>query len=125
MMLPLFKWVNSIYALLTIAALLPLTIFAGITLNVSLHKEQEVFEKELSAKAKIFASLVNTELKEQIKIAQVFTAVPVFDPPVNIEEIAERAERVLKHQPLYLSISLYDEHMKRIYSSSPHSADPI
>ena len=125
MAFPLFKWVNSIYVLLIIAALLPLTIFAGITLNVSLHKEEKVFETELLAKAKIFSSLVNTELKEQIKTAEVFTSVPLFDPPVNIAEIALRADRVLQHQPLYLSISLFDEHMKRIYSSSPHPSDPI
>jgi len=125
MVLPLWKWVNSIYALLIIAALLPMAIFAGVTLYVSLHKEQQVFKNELSAKARIFASLVNTELKEQIKIAAVFAAVPVFDPPVNIEDVAARADRVLKHQPLYLSVSLFDERMTRIYSSSPHPENPI
>jgi hypothetical protein len=123
--LQLLRWVHSIYALLIIAVLLPLTTFACITLIVSLHKEREVFKKELLARAKIFASLVNTELKEQIKIAEVFTAVPAFDPPVNIDTIASRVDRVLEHQPLYLSISLFDEHLKRIYSSSPHPADPI
>ena len=92
---------------------------------VSLHKEQQLFENELSAKAKIFSSLVNTELKEQIKIAEVFASVPLFDPPVNVEEVAIRANRVLKHQPLYLSVSLFDEHMTRIYSSSPHPASPM
>ena len=125
MALPLFRWVHSIYVLLVTAALLPLTIFAGITLYVSLHKEQQLFENELLAKAKIFSSLVNTELKEQIKVAEVFASVPLFDPPVNVEEVAIRASRVLKHQPLYLSVSLYDEHMVRIYSSSPHPASPI
>ena len=89
MTLPLLRWVHSIYALLIIAVLLPLTTFACITLIVSLHKEREV-----------------TELKEQIKIAEVFTAVPAFDPPVNIDTIASRVDRVLEHQPLYLSISL-------------------
>src|SRR6516164_4224536 len=108
MTLPLLRWVHSIYALLIIAVLLPLTTFACITLIVSLHKEREV-----------------TELKEQIKIAEVFTAVPVFDPPVNIDTIATRVDRVLEYQPLYLSISLFDEHLKRIYSSSPHPDDPI
>jgi len=124
MALPLFRWVHSIYVLLVTAALLPLTIFAGITLNVSLHKEKNVVQNELRAKAKIFASLVNTELKEQIKLTEVFTSVPVFDPPADIEGVGAHAERVLKHQPLYLSVSLYDEHMRRIYSSSPHSGNP-
>ena len=58
MTLPLLRWVHSIYALLIIAVLLPLTTFAYITLIVSLHKEREVFENELLARAKIFASLV-------------------------------------------------------------------
>ena len=42
---------------------------------------------------------------------------PLFYPPIDFSFIASRFERVEKHEPLWLSVSIFDSHLERVYSS--------
>jgi hypothetical protein len=42
---------------------------------------------------------------------------PLFDPPIDLSFIASRFERLEKHEPLWLSVSIFDSHLERVYSS--------
>ena len=111
------KGVSSIYILLITAALLPLVMFLGVSLNMSLYKEQQILENGLLSKTKIVSNLIDSELQEQIRQTKVYSSLPLFDPPIDISFIASRVERVEKHEPLWLSVSIFDSHLERVYSS--------
>ena len=78
------KGVSSIYILLITAALLPLVIFLGVSLNMSLHREQQLLENDLLSKTKIVSNLIDTKLKEQIRQIEIYSSFPIFDPPLFV-----------------------------------------
>src|SRR5271169_2202371 len=93
------KGVSSIYILLITAALLPLVIFLGVSLNMSLHRQQQLLENDLLSKTKIVSNLIDTELKEQIGQIEIYSSFPVFDPPIDLSFIASHvnAWRSMNH----------------------------
>ena len=91
--------------------------FLGVSLNMSLHKEQQILENDLLSKTKIVSNLIDTELQEQIRQTEVYSFLPLFYPPIDLSFIASRFERVEKHEPLWLSVSIFDSYLERVYSS--------
>ncbi|MGA3398447.1 MAG: ATP-binding protein [Acetobacteraceae bacterium] len=95
-------------ALLLVAALVPLIVFAIVATFVSLRSERAAEERDALARARRISALVDAELQSQLDLVAALARLPSLDTPADVPAFAEMLQREQAAQPLWLTAMLAD-----------------
>ncbi len=95
-------------ALLLVAALVPLIVFAVVATVVSLRSERVAQEQDALAQAHRISDLVDAELKSQLDVVATLARLPSLDPPADVSAFAEAMRREQAARPSWLTAMLAD-----------------
>ncbi len=95
-------------ALLLVAALVPLIVFAVVATVVSLRSERAAQEHDALAQAHRIADLVDAELERQLDVVATLARLPSLDPPADVPAFAETLRREQAARPAWLTAMLAD-----------------
>jgi len=93
-------------ALLVLAGIIPLILFALVATLGSLHQQEEATKVSALEAAKRISAIVDTELKHQLTLVQALAALPELDDPAILSRFEEVARRWQVLEPLWLSVIL-------------------
>jgi signal transduction histidine kinase/CheY-like chemotaxis protein len=94
--------------LLTVAALLPIIVFAAVAAAISLGREQATIEREAVDRAHRLMDLVDRELRSQTDLVRTLAALPGFDSPIDHEWFRELGGRVMREHRIWDAVILSD-----------------
>jgi signal transduction histidine kinase len=95
-------------ALLLVAALVPLILFAVVGTVVSLQSERGAQEDEALAQAQRISGLVDAELERQLDVVATLARLPSLDAPADLPAFAEALRREQAARPAWLTAMLAD-----------------
>jgi signal transduction histidine kinase len=95
-------------ALLLVAALVPLIVFAVIATVVSLRSQQAAQEQDAPEQARRISAAVDAELQRQLDLVAALARLPSLDTPADVPAFAEILRREQAAQPLWLTAMLAD-----------------
>jgi hypothetical protein len=95
-------------ALLLVAALVPLIVFAIATTFVSLQDKRIALEHEALAQARRISAVVDAEILAQLHLLEALARSPALDEPVDIAGFEKQLRREQAAQPLWLAGLLAD-----------------
>ena len=104
------------FFLLVLAALLPLVLLSALLGAAWIRDQQQVLEREALATVDRVAALIDRELVAQRDILRSLADAPIFDAPLDLAKVAEYAERLRDHQPLWRQIVVSDAGGNRLLS---------
>ena len=106
---------TTIFILLSIAAILPLTVFMGVSLSDSLKQQRTLIENELINKARLISDDVDQELRAQVDFARAFADLPALDTPADVDYLVKFLNRTIQHEPFWLVINVFDKDEKMLF----------
>jgi signal transduction histidine kinase len=106
---------TTIFILLSIAAILPLTVFMGVSLSDSLKQQRTLIENELINKARLISDDVDQELRAQVDFARAFADLPALDTPADVDYLVKFLNRAIQHEPFWLVINVFDPEEKMLF----------
>jgi signal transduction histidine kinase len=112
------RWHTIFFALLGVAAVLPVLIFIGVSLSQSLEQKQALLEQDLLAKAWLISDDVDEEIRAQFDLVRAIADLPLLDPPADIDQLDKWLSRTITHQPFWLSANVFDADEKMIFKLS-------
>jgi signal transduction histidine kinase len=95
-------------AMLLVAALVPLIVFAVIETVVSLQSQQVAQEHDALEQARRIVVAVDAELQRQVDLVTALARLPLLDTPADVPAFAETLRREQAAQPLWLTAMLAD-----------------
>jgi signal transduction histidine kinase len=95
-------------ALLLVAALVPLIVFAVAATVNSLRSERDAQERDALAQARRISALIDAELQAQLDLVAALARLPSLDGPADLPTFAETLRREHAAQPLWLAALLAD-----------------
>jgi signal transduction histidine kinase/CheY-like chemotaxis protein len=104
-------------ALLAIAALVPVLVFAGFSAVSAYAQRQDELRSQAVADARRLSEAVDRELIASLDAAQAMAALPVFDTAMDLEAFDEVARRELARHPLWLTVLVLDPEGRRLTNS--------
>jgi signal transduction histidine kinase/ActR/RegA family two-component response regulator len=93
-------------ALLLVAALVPLLMFAVGATIVSLRSERTALEEQALAEARRVSEMVDSSLQRQLDLVAALTHLPALDSPADLPGFAETLRREQIANPLWLTALL-------------------
>jgi signal transduction histidine kinase/CheY-like chemotaxis protein len=95
-------------ALLLVAALVPLIVFAVATTFLSLQDKRTALEHEALAQARRISAIVDAEILAQLHLLEALARSPLLDPPADIAAFERQLRREQAAEPLWLAGLLAD-----------------
>src|SRR5436190_20952577 len=95
-------------ALLAVAALLPIIVFATAVAVWSLQQQASTLESDGIERARRLSEMVDRVLATQIELARGFAELPIFDSEVDIQRFDAAVARLQSQQPLWLTMTVLD-----------------
>jgi signal transduction histidine kinase/CheY-like chemotaxis protein len=112
-------------ALLIIAAVVPVLVFAGFSAVGVYSQRQAELRRQAISEARGLVEAVDRELAASLDQAEALAALPVLDPPQDEDAFAEIARRELARHPLWLTVLLIDANGRRLVNTrSPGRLGP-
>jgi signal transduction histidine kinase len=100
--------------LLSVAALLPIFVFAAVSALANLRQQRAVLERDATGRAQRLSELVDRELAAQLHLIQALSQLPLLDGAGDLAAFAETARRIQQQQPLWISLNLADPQGNRV-----------
>ena len=91
----------------TLAAIVPLVVFAGFWMRSELNKNQHDTEAFLTSQARALSYRIDGEIREQLSALTALAALPSADDP-NIQEFTDDIDRVMTVMPTWSVVGLID-----------------
>jgi signal transduction histidine kinase/CheY-like chemotaxis protein len=110
--------------LLTLAAILPLTVLSAALGVSSLQQEQQAMQSEAEARVDLAAAVLERELQRQIAVLSAVAQSPMFDGPLDRPALTTYLQRLAKTQPLWRAVILSDPAGGRLVSMPETVAVP-
>ena len=104
-------------ALLAIAAIVPVLVFAGFSAVSAYAQRQAEIRSEVIADARRISEVVDRELAANLDAAEALAGLPVLDGPMDLEAFNEIARREQARRPLWLTVLLLDSEGRRLTNS--------
>jgi two-component sensor histidine kinase len=100
---------QTLYAIAaaTLAAIIPLVVFAGFWMRSELNKNQHETEAFLTAQARALSYRIDGEIREQLSALTALAALPSADAP-NVQEFTEDVDRIMMVMPTWSVVGLVD-----------------
>ena len=105
-------------ALLAIAALVPLLMFATINAGVALQRQRAELNAQLIEDARRISEAVDRELASGLDAAASLAQQPSLDPGGDLKAFAEVATRLQAQHPLWLTVVLLDAQGRRLVNTA-------
>ncbi len=93
-------------ALLVLAAIIPLVLFAVVTTVASLRQQEEASKNTALEATKRISAIADAELRHQLSLVQSLAAHPDLDEPSDFNRFEESARRLSAVEPLLLAVLL-------------------
>ena len=111
-------------ALLAIAAIAPLVLFAGFSASVFYRQRQDDLKVQAVADARRVSEAVDRELAANIDAAETLAALPHLDGPLDVTGFNQIAAREQHRHPLWLTVILLDPKGNRLVNSGSGKLGP-
>ena len=104
-------------ALLAIAAVVPVLIFAGFSAVGAYAQREDELRSRAVADARRLSEAVDRELRASLDAAQALADLPALDGPMDLDAFTEIARREQARRPLWLTVLLLDRDGRRLSNS--------
>ena len=104
-------------ALLAIAAIVPVLVFAGFSAVNAYAQRQADIRGEVIADARRISEVVDRELAANLDAAEALAALPALDGDPDLDAFNEIARREQARRPLWLTVLLLDREGRRLTNS--------
>jgi signal transduction histidine kinase len=114
-------------ALLGVAALLPIIVFATVIAVWSLRQQAAALESEGLERTRRLSDMVDRALLAQIDLVRALSELPIFDADLDVRRFEAAVERIRSQQPLWLTVTVLDDQGRRLSGSGAApglAADP-
>jgi signal transduction histidine kinase/ActR/RegA family two-component response regulator len=101
-------------ALLGMAALLPIIVFAAAVTVWSLRQQSATLESEALERTRRLSDMVDRALLAQIDLVRALSELPIFDDADDFRRFETAIERIQGRQPLWLTVTVLDEQGRRV-----------
>jgi signal transduction histidine kinase/ActR/RegA family two-component response regulator len=101
-------------ALLGVAALLPIIVFAAAVTMWSLRQQSATLESEALERTRRLSDMVDRALLAQIDLVRALSELPLFEDDVDVRRFETAMERIHSQQPLWLTVTVLDDQGRRI-----------
>jgi two-component sensor histidine kinase len=91
----------------TLAAIVPLIVFAGFWMRSELNKNQHETEAFLTAQARALSYRIDGEIHQQLSALTALAALPSADTP-QVQDFTEDVDRVMTVMPTWTAVALVD-----------------